>query len=326
MVLCDKGGLIKMKKQKYLATLIILVIFFSLAVMSLDVYAGPLMATAPTLGVLKSFTVVGASAVTSTGFTILNGDLGINPNNASSVTGFTFSGPPGPGLVTGETHFADGVALNAQNKATTVYVNLGNQPCKHDLTGQDLGGLTLAPGVYCFDSSAQLTGALVLDAEGDPNAVWIFQIGSALTTASNSSVSAINSKNFQPCNVFFHVGSSATLGTTTQFIGNIFADQSITMNTNANLLGRVVALNAAVTLDDNTITPVTCAPVNTGPGGGGGGNGTGGVTAPGLPSTGSGAPILNEVFPLNWVIFGGICAIALLLGVRTYRRSDKTNK
>ena len=108
------------------------------------------------------------------------------------------------------------MAGGAQGANTAAYLNLAGQTCNFDLTGQDLGGLTLVPGVYCFSTSAQLTGALTLNAGGDPNAVWVFQIGSTLTTASNSSVLLTNEG--QQCNVFWQVGSSATLGTTTSFI------------------------------------------------------------------------------------------------------------
>ena len=114
-------------------------------------------ATAPTLGQATSFGVLAASAVTSTGPSVVAGDLGISPNNASSVTGFTFSTPPGPGLVLGTPHFADALALGAQNAVTAAYVNLAGQPC--DLTiPADLGGLTLTPGVYCSGSTMGLTG------------------------------------------------------------------------------------------------------------------------------------------------------------------------
>ena len=108
----------------------------------------------------------------------------------------------------------------------TAYNDLAGQACDTNLTGQDLGGKTLTPGVYCFNTSAQLTGDLVLDAQGNPAAVWIFQMGSTLTTASNASVVVINGGS--SCNVFWQVGSSATLGTGTAFKGNILALASIT--------------------------------------------------------------------------------------------------
>jgi type VI secretion system secreted protein VgrG len=127
-----------------------------------------------------------------------------------------------------------------------------------DLTGQDLGTLVLMPGVYKFDSSAQLTGTLTLNGNGDSNARFDFQIGSTLTTASSSSILLINGA--QAGNVFWQVGSSATLGTGTSFDGSILADQSITLNTGASMDGRALALNAAVTLDDNVITVPTEVP------------------------------------------------------------------
>src|SRR6202040_4373156 len=150
--------------------------------------------------------------------------LGVSPGSA--VTGF----PPGI-VVTGTIHAADAVALAAQNSVTTAYNSLASQACTQDLTGQDLGGKTLTAGIYCFSSSAQLTGALTLDAQGNPNAVFIFKIGSTLITASNSRVLLINGAS--PCDVFWQVGSSATLGTGTNFIGNILALTSITLTTNA---------------------------------------------------------------------------------------------
>ncbi len=214
-------------------------------------------AVAPPLGAAGSFSVLAASAVTNLGPTILNGDLGISPNNAGSITGFP------PGVVVGIVHAADGVANQAQVDTTTAYTALAIQPCDFNLTGQDLGGLTLTPGVYCFNSSAQLTGALTLNALGDPTSIWVFRIGSTLTTASASSVLLINGAS--PCNVFWQVGSSATFGTTTAFKGNILAAVSITVNTGTNVIGRALARNGAVTMDTNNFSFAVCpvAPVAT---------------------------------------------------------------
>ena len=186
--------------------------------------------------------------MTNTGSSVITGNLGVSPGTA--VTGFP------PGIVTGVIHAADAVALQAQTDTTTTYNNLAGQACDIDYYGQDLGGMTLVPGVYCSSSSVQLTGALTLDAGGDSNAVWVFQAGSTLTTASNSSVVLINGAN--PCNVFWQIGSSATLGTTTSFVGNIFALTSITLNNGASVSGRVLARNGAVTLDNNIVTVPVC--------------------------------------------------------------------
>jgi hypothetical protein len=200
------------------------------------------------LGTAGDYAVLGGSAVTNTGPTVMNGNLGVSPG--TSVTGFP------PGIVHGTIHAADAAAAQAQADLTTAYNNVAGQACDTNLTGQDLGGLTLTTGVYCFDSSAQLTGTLTLDAQGVPDALFLFQIGSSLTTASSSSVSLINGA--QSCNVFWKVGSSATLGTATSFVGNILALTSITLTTSATLRGRALAQNGAVTLDSNVITRATC--------------------------------------------------------------------
>ncbi len=226
------------------------------------------------LGTANNFAVLAGSTVTSTGNTVVNGDLGLYPG--TSVTGFS------PGIVNGTMHVADAVAQQAQIDLLAAYSHAaGLAPTGGTLTGQDLGGLTLTPGVYFFASSAQLTGQLTLDAQGLSDPVFVFQIGSTLTTASGSSVITINdNSSLTPgISVFWQIGSSATLGTTTAFEGNILAGQSITLNTGANVLdGRVLALNAAVTLDDNTITAPP-AEVIGGSGGGGGGES--------VPDTGS---------------------------------------
>jgi uncharacterized repeat protein (TIGR01451 family) len=204
---------------------------------------------APPLGTTQSFAVLGSSTVTNTGPTVITGDLGVDPGTA--ITGF----PPGT-VVGGTTDSADAIALQDQNDNTTAYNNLASQTCTTTVS-TDLGGLTLVPGVYCFSSSAQLTGALTLDAGGDSSAVWIFQIGSTLTTASNSSVVLINGA--QQCNVFWQVGSSATIGTTTTFVGNIFALASVTLTTSATLSGRALAQTGAVTMDSNVVSLTTCS-------------------------------------------------------------------
>jgi len=209
-------------------------------------------ATSPALGTAGTFAVLAGTTVTNTGPTTLIGDLGVSPGTAA--TGFP------PGLVTGMIHTGtDAVAVQAQKDAAAAYTTAAGQPCDVTLTGQDLGGKTLTPGVYCFASSAQLTGQLILDGQGNPSSVFIFQIGSTLTTASNASVVLINGA--QPCssNIFWQVGSSATLGTRTSFTGNILALASITLNTGTVTNGGLYAQTGAVTLE-RVHKPPTCPP------------------------------------------------------------------
>ncbi|HEY0156995.1 MAG TPA: ice-binding family protein [Thermoanaerobaculia bacterium] len=225
--------------------------FAAAVVTSLLLFLAPLRAAAQiSLGTAETFGVLGGSTVTNTGATTVNGNVGVSPGTA--VTGF----PPGV-VVGGAIHSNDAVAVQAQNDLTTAYNDIVATPCTTNLTGQNLGGMTLTPGVYCFDTSAQLTGALTLDANGDPDALFLFKIGSTLTTASGSSVTVIDGGS--PCgNVFWQVGSSATLGTGTSFAGDILALTSITLTTGANTTGRTLARNGAVTLDTNNVN--TCGP------------------------------------------------------------------
>jgi type VI secretion system secreted protein VgrG len=214
-----------------------------------------LTANADILGSADAFGVLGASTVTNTGPSVVFQDLGLWPGN--SITGFP------PGIVLGTIHNDDAVAMQAQADALNGYNVLAGMARTGTLTGQDLGGLTLDSGVYFFASSAQLTGQLTLDFQGLSNMMIVFQIGSTLTTASASSVLIINpGSNDQ---VYWQVGSSATLGTTTDFYGSVIADQSVTLKTGANVTcGRVIALNAAVTMDTNNIDTGNCAGGGTG--------------------------------------------------------------
>jgi Ice-binding-like len=207
------------------------------------------------LGTADNFAVLAGSTVTNTGPTVVNGDLGLSPG--TSVTGFP------PGTVNGTQHITDAVAAQAQTDLTTAYNDAAAQAPTGTVSA-DLGGQTLTPGVYNSASSLGLTGALTLDAQGNANAVFIFQAGSTLTTASASSVNLVNGA--QACNVFWQVGSSATLGTASTFRGTILALTSITVTTGATVDGRVLARNAAVTLDTNTITRSRCASAQPTPG------------------------------------------------------------
>jgi len=225
-----------MQKIKYLTILLLLNAFLVSAGGAL---ASP-GAVAPDLGSAANFVGLAHETFTNTGAGVYVGNVGTSPG--TSVTGF----PPGS-VHNGAIHIADGVAAQAMSDANTAYTALAGQPCNVNLTDKDLGGMTLTPGVYCFDTSAQLTGDLVLDALGNPLAVWVFKVGSTLTTASGSSVSVINGG--QALKVFWQVGSSATLGTTTRFSGNILARISVTLTNGASLIGRAFGLTGAVTMD-----------------------------------------------------------------------------
>jgi hypothetical protein len=199
------------------------------------------------LGTAGSFAVLAGSTVTSTGNTVVNGNLGVSPGSA--VTGF------GPGIViNGATYIGVGsLAGTAQGDLTAAYNNAAGRACPGPVLPGDIGGTTLLPGVYCNSSSVGITGTVTLNGNGNPNAVFIFQIGSTLTTAAtNSNVNLIGGA--QASNVFWQVGTSATLGTSTIFNGTIMAQASVTVNTGAVLNGRALARTGAVTLAGNAVT------------------------------------------------------------------------
>ena len=213
---------------------------------------------APSLGAARSFGVLGGSTVASTGLTNVTGNVGVSPGSA--VTGFP------PGIVTnGSIHAGDATAAEAHADAALAYTFLAGMASipANNLTGTDLGGLTLPPAVYKFNTSAQLTGTLTLDAQGDSEALFVFQIGSTLTTASNASVIVINGgADFDESGIFWQVGSSATLGSGTAFTGNILASASITVVTGSSLVGNALAIDGGVTLDSNAVvtTPAVVGP------------------------------------------------------------------
>jgi hypothetical protein len=220
------------------------VVLIILLLWAVNVYAATVNAA---LGSANLFAAFGGTTVTNNGPSVINGNLG-----GASITGFP------PGTVSGAIDVNNAFAMQAQMDATSAYNVVAAQPCGGVLTGQNLGGQTLTAGVYCFASSAQLTGNLILNAQGNANAVFIFEIGGTLTTLSNSQVTMINGATGS--NIFWQVGSSATLGTSTQFAGNILALSNITLDAGADIsCGRALALNGAVNLNSNDVS-------NNGPG------------------------------------------------------------
>jgi hypothetical protein len=218
------------------------------AVVAVTALQGAGAATAPVdLGTAASFAVLAGTTVTNTGSSVITGDLGVSPGSA--VTGFP------PGTVLGAEHKADAVALHAQSDLTTAYNDAAGRTPATSVSG-DLVGKTLVPGVYKSTSSLGLTGAVTLNAQGDPSAVFIFQVASTLITGSASHVDLTGGA--QACNVFWQVGSSATLGTTTTFAGTIMAEATVSLDTGATLNGRALALTGAVTLLSNPVNVPVC--------------------------------------------------------------------
>jgi hypothetical protein len=210
---------------------------FATAIVTSTAQPSPLLGTAATYGILAGTTVTCVTGGT------INADIGISPGGA--LTGF------GPCTFTGTANLANAAAATAQNDLTTAYDALVARPCGTVVTPADLGGRTLAPGVYCVASSMAVTGTVTLN--GPANGVWVFQMGSTLTTGTGANIALTGGALAR--NVWWQVGSSATLGTGTTFRGNILSLQSITLNDNATMLGRALARNGAVTLGtNNTIT------------------------------------------------------------------------
>jgi len=228
------------------------------------------------LGTAHPYSVLGGSTVTNTGVTNLMGDLGVSPGAVADLGTLQVGGATHQGL--------DPVSLQAQTDLTTAYNVAAGEPFSADLSGQNVGTRTLTAGTYRYSAAAGFSGALTLNAQGDPNARWIFQIGTALTTASNASVLLTNGAS--PCNVYWQVGSSAVLGTNTTFVGTIMADQSVTAQTGATVNGRALARIAAVNLDANTFVDPGCAR---------GGTTTQGT--PGTPTTSNPTPTPGAGFP-----------------------------
>jgi hypothetical protein len=222
-----------------------LVLRFLLAFTALAALASH--AHAQSLGSAENFAVLGASTVTNTGASNINSSVGVSPGSA--ITGF----PPGI-IINGTLHAADATATQAHADYAAAYTAFAGlvSPPANDLSGADLGGKTLTPGVYRYATSATSSGVLTLDAQNDPSARFVIQIGTTLITSGSSSVVLINGADAR--NVYFQVGTSATLGSGSSFIGNILAYASVTTVSGTTVTGRLLALTGAITLDTNNVT------------------------------------------------------------------------
>ena len=222
-----------------------LVLVGSFVALGSDVAAAPVEVG---LGTAGSFAVLAGTGITNTGPTTITGDIGTFPT--ATITGLTSL------TVSGTNHAGDSVTQGAKTDLTTAYTKAAGQGPTTAIAA-DLVGQTLKPGVYNSASAVGLSGVLTLDGAGDPNAVWVFQAGSTLITASGSKVVLLNGA--QSCHVYWQVGSSATLGTNSLFTGTILALTDISLQTGAAVNGRVLARNGAVTMDSNTITRSACS-------------------------------------------------------------------
>lgn len=241
------------------------------------------------LGTTASYSVLAGQGVTNTGNSVLAHDLGTHPNPA--ITGFP------PGLVGGAVHAADAAALQAKADLLVAYNNAAGQAVDFALPAGIGGGPALIPGVYHATAGVGITGDLVLDGQGSADAVWVFQIPEALTTATSSRILLTNGAS--ACNVFWQIGSSATLGVTSSFVGTLMAGISIGANQGANIEGRLLTQAGSVTLNNNRIFLSNCAAATTGGTTTGTAGTTGGTTTSGLVSGGLvtggvlGGPILD---------------------------------
>ncbi|GAA4657579.1 ice-binding family protein [Arthrobacter cryoconiti] len=235
------------------------------------------------LGSAGSYLVLGGGGITSTGTTSVGGDIGVGPGSA--IVGFP------PGIVAGTTHTGDAAATQAQTDSLTAYNDAAARtPTAPNFAG-DQNGKTLTPGVYHTAAAFALTGTLTLDAGGDPNAVFIFQVDAALNTAAASTIQLTNGA--QANNVFWQVLGAAGTGASSTFAGTILAQGAITLGANTNITGRALTHTSAITLTTNTLTNPAAPVVSI----------TGGATAPILGDQPRSLDSPRQLVPrLSWFI------------------------
>lgn len=240
-----------LKKMQFISLLLTLSLLIMMAVPAMSIAAQPPV----NLGTTSSFAVLAGSTITNTGATTINGDAG---GDVGLSPGTAFVGQAGV-TMTGTAHLADAAAVLAKTDLVTAYNDAAGRVVDTPIVAALGGGMTLTPGTYNSASSIQINGTLTLDAMGDPNAVFVFQAGSTLTTATDSNIVLANGARY--CRIFWQVGSSATLGVNSHFVGHIFAMDSITANNGATVQGQLLARDGAVTLENNTITNGICATI-----------------------------------------------------------------
>ena len=306
------------------------VVVVGIAVLAPAVTAGATPTPVP-LGTLSTFAVLAHSTVTNTGPSVVGGDVGLSPG--TSVTGF----PPGT-VNNGTQHVTDAVAAQAQADLTTAYNAAAAESPRSPIVA-DLAGQTLTAGTYNNASSIGLSGALTLNGSGNPNSIFVFQAGSTLTTGPGSSVVLENGA--QACNVFWQVGSSATLDTTTNFVGTIMASASISLNNGVTVKGRALASTGAVTLINDTFTVPTCATSTSttvttqgtskanaktaSPNGTSTGTGTPNGTGTPSGTLGSGTLPTTGINPLLPIVGGSLVGFGLLLVALSNARRRRTS-
>jgi hypothetical protein len=268
---------------------------------SIVVCAAPAAAqVAPSLGAAQSFAVLGGTSVANTGPTVVNGNLGISPGIAVSITNFP------PGIVNGATYAGPlTLAGQAQTDRNAALINLQGQPCTDSAGATVFGVTTISPGVHCYTSTLLVNGPVTLNAFGNPNAVFIFKVGSSLTTAVGSQI--LLAGGAQACNVFWAVAVDTTIEVSSTFVGNVIGGRDFVARTNAHMFGRALTFRD-LTLDSNIVDATVCASASFP-----GGSCPAGLTEPVITTIPNQAIAVNGSTTVGFTISGGVIAPNLLL-------------